>query len=94
MKYFPKLKMPTKCVSSASLTKCNHLKNVLLLLLLFCRVNVGFDMVVQDLTISGTLQAIVQLSMDVPFPHIRKATVCFTEKYDLQCLCNTVIAIS
>ncbi|XP_041353742.1 tricalbin-3-like isoform X2 [Gigantopelta aegis] len=47
------------------------------------RVNVGFDMVVQDLSISGTLQAIVQMSMDVPFPHIRKATVCFTEKPDV-----------
>ncbi|XP_046355848.2 uncharacterized protein PYUK71.03c-like isoform X2 [Haliotis rufescens] len=47
------------------------------------RVNVGFDMVIQELVLSGTVQAIIQFSMDVPFPHIAKATVCFTEKPDV-----------
>ncbi|GFO03794.1 extended synaptotagmin-1, partial [Plakobranchus ocellatus] len=47
------------------------------------KVNVGFDLVVEDLTLAGTLQAIVCLSMDNPFPHINKATICFKEKPDV-----------
>ncbi|XP_059178126.1 uncharacterized protein LOC131957377 isoform X2 [Physella acuta] len=47
------------------------------------KVNVGFDMAVQDLHLSGTMQAIVSLSMDIPFPHISKATICFKEKPDV-----------
>ncbi|XP_055878797.1 uncharacterized protein LOC106052623 isoform X3 [Biomphalaria glabrata] len=47
------------------------------------KVSLGFDMVVEDLHIQGTLQAILCLSMDIPFPHISKATVCFKEKPDV-----------
>ncbi|GFR74282.1 extended synaptotagmin-1, partial [Elysia marginata] len=46
-------------------------------------VNVGFDLVVEDLTVAGTLQAIICLSMDNPFPHVNKATICFKEKPDV-----------
>uniref|UniRef100_A0A0B7ARF5 Uncharacterized protein n=1 Tax=Arion vulgaris TaxID=1028688 RepID=A0A0B7ARF5_9EUPU len=44
------------------------------------RVSVGFDMVVEDLHLSGTVQAVICLSMDVPFPHMTKATVSFKER--------------
>ncbi|ESP01610.1 hypothetical protein LOTGIDRAFT_238227 [Lottia gigantea] len=47
------------------------------------RVSLGFDMSVDDLNISGTMQAIVQFSMDIPFPHISKATISFVEKPDV-----------
>ncbi|KAK7451362.1 hypothetical protein BaRGS_00039834, partial [Batillaria attramentaria] len=47
------------------------------------KVNVGFDMAVEELQVSGTLQAVIHLSMDVPFPHISKASICFCEKPDV-----------
>lgn len=47
------------------------------------KVNVGFDMAVEELQVSGTLQAILHLSMDVPFPHVTKATISFCEKPDV-----------
>lgn len=46
-------------------------------------VNVGFDIAVEELQVTGTLQAILHLSMDVPFPHVSKATFCFCEKPDV-----------
>lgn len=45
------------------------------------RVNIGFDIAVEDLQLSGTMQAILHMSMDVPFPHITKATMSFVEKW-------------
>lgn len=47
------------------------------------KVNLGFDMAVEELQISGTLQAILHMSMDVPFPHITKATISFCERPDV-----------
>ncbi|CAG5128727.1 unnamed protein product, partial [Candidula unifasciata] len=47
------------------------------------RVSVGFDLVVEDLHLSGTVQAVFCLSMDVPFPHVTKATISFKERPDV-----------
>ncbi|KAK7104209.1 hypothetical protein V1264_018965 [Littorina saxatilis] len=47
------------------------------------KVNIGFDIAVEDLQLSGTMQAILHMSMDVPFPHITKATMSFVEKPDV-----------
>ncbi|XP_076463535.1 extended synaptotagmin-1-like isoform X2 [Babylonia areolata] len=47
------------------------------------KVNIGFDMAVEELQVSGTMQAILHLSMDVPFPHITKATMSFCETPDV-----------
>ncbi|XP_055957357.1 uncharacterized protein LOC126821662 isoform X2 [Patella vulgata] len=47
------------------------------------KVSLGFDMSIDDLNITGTMQAIVHLSMDIPFPHVSKATISFVEKPDV-----------
>lgn len=41
--------------------------------------NIGFNVAVEELTIKGTMQIILDMSMDVPFPHFSKATTFFTE---------------
>lgn len=43
------------------------------------RLGLSFDIAVEDLKLKGTLQAIVHMSMDIPFPHITKATVSFSD---------------
>ena len=43
------------------------------------RVGLNFDVAVEELHVTGTLQLILQMSMDVPFPHVTKATVSFTD---------------
>ncbi|CAL1533878.1 unnamed protein product [Lymnaea stagnalis] len=58
------------------------------------RVNVGFDLVVEDLHLTGTLQAILCLSMDIPFPHVAKATVCFKERPDVNFNISVLKALS
>ncbi|KAL8611006.1 hypothetical protein ACOMHN_042622 [Nucella lapillus] len=47
------------------------------------KVNIGFDMAVEELQIAGTMQAILHMSMDAPFPHITKATMSFCETPDV-----------
>ncbi|XP_025104942.1 tricalbin-3-like isoform X2 [Pomacea canaliculata] len=44
------------------------------------KVNMSFDMALEDLQLSGMVQAILHLSMDVPFPHIAKATISFVDR--------------
>lgn len=41
--------------------------------------NMGFNIAVEELTIKGTMQIIIDMSMDVPFPHFSSATTFFTE---------------
>ncbi|XP_052272099.1 extended synaptotagmin-1-like isoform X2 [Dreissena polymorpha] len=43
------------------------------------RLGLNFDIAVEDLKLKGILQAIVHMSMDIPFPHITKATVSFSD---------------
>ncbi|XP_064601756.1 uncharacterized protein LOC135467816 isoform X3 [Liolophura sinensis] len=43
------------------------------------RASILVDSAVENLNITGRVQIIIHLSMDVPFPHISKATVFFTE---------------
>ncbi|KAL4237453.1 hypothetical protein ACF0H5_002170 [Mactra antiquata] len=43
------------------------------------KVGLNFDVAVEDLSIKGTLQVVLHMSMDVAFPHITKATISFTE---------------
>jgi len=43
------------------------------------RVGLDFDMAVEELRIKGTLQVVLHMSMEVPFPHVTKATVSFTD---------------
>jgi len=43
------------------------------------RVGVNFDVAVEELQLKGTLQAVLHISMDVPFPHITKATISFND---------------
>lgn len=42
--------------------------------------SIGFNVAVEELTIKGTMQIILDMSMDVPFPHFSKATTFFTER--------------
>ena len=49
--------------------------------LLLCRVNMGFDIAVEELHLSGSIQIVFYLSMDVSFPHISKASMSFIERY-------------
>ncbi|XP_060068931.1 extended synaptotagmin-1-like [Ylistrum balloti] len=43
------------------------------------RMGLSFDMSVENLFVKGNLQIILHMSMDVPFPHVTKATIMFTE---------------
>ncbi|CAI9724858.1 extended synaptotagmin-1-like isoform X3 [Octopus vulgaris] len=45
--------------------------------------NIGFNVAIEELTIRGTLQINLDMSMDTPFPHFSKATVYFTETPDV-----------
>ncbi|XP_056021913.1 uncharacterized protein LOC125650208 isoform X3 [Ostrea edulis] len=47
------------------------------------RAGLNFDIAVEGLSISGNLQLICHMSMDVPFPHVSKVTASFTEKPDV-----------
>lgn len=44
------------------------------------RAGLNFDVAVEGLSVSGNLQLICHMSMDVPFPHVSKVTASFTEK--------------
>ncbi|XP_052767239.1 uncharacterized protein LOC128208010 isoform X2 [Mya arenaria] len=43
------------------------------------RVGLHFDVAVEELQVKGTLQAVLHMSMEVPFPHITKATISFND---------------
>ncbi|GAB1609829.1 extended synaptotagmin-1-like isoform X3 [Argonauta hians] len=45
--------------------------------------NIGFNVAIEELTIRGTLQVNLDMSMDTPFPHFSKATVYFIETPDV-----------
>ena len=45
----------------------------------FDRVGLTFDVAVEELHVTGTLQIVLQMSMDVPFPHVTKASFSFTD---------------
>lgn len=47
------------------------------------RAGLNFDVAVEGLSVTGNLQLICHMSMDVPFPHVSKVTVSFTEKPDV-----------
>lgn len=49
-------------------------------LVYLCRAGLNFDVAVEGLSVTGNLQLICHMSMDVPFPHVSKVTVSFTEK--------------
>ncbi|XP_053395877.1 uncharacterized protein LOC123544970 isoform X2 [Mercenaria mercenaria] len=44
------------------------------------RIGLSFDTAVEELRIKGRLQIVLHMSMEVPFPHITKATVSFSEE--------------
>ncbi|XP_060558293.1 uncharacterized protein LOC132718594 [Ruditapes philippinarum] len=44
------------------------------------RVGLSFDTAVEELRIKGKLQLMLHMTMEVPFPHITKATVSFSEE--------------
>ncbi|KAL5008759.1 hypothetical protein ScPMuIL_014340 [Solemya velum] len=41
------------------------------------RIGLSFDTIVEDLNINGRIQILLKYSMDVPFPHVAKATFSF-----------------
>nr|XP_022329862.1 tricalbin-3-like isoform X4 [Crassostrea virginica] len=47
------------------------------------RAGLNFDVAVEGLSVSGNLQLICHMSMDVPFPHVSKVTASFTEKPEI-----------
>ncbi|KAK3591562.1 hypothetical protein CHS0354_041607 [Potamilus streckersoni] len=47
------------------------------------RVGLNFDAVVEQLQVTGRLQIILLFSMEVPFPHVSKATISFIERPDV-----------
>ncbi|XP_021363812.1 extended synaptotagmin-1-like isoform X2 [Mizuhopecten yessoensis] len=60
-------------------TVCEDFKMVFRSTIGKARMGLSFDMSVENLFIKGNLQVILHMSMDVPFPHVTKATILFTE---------------
>ncbi|XP_069116307.1 extended synaptotagmin-1-like [Argopecten irradians] len=60
-------------------TACEDFKMVFRSTIGKARMGLSFDMSVENLFVKGNLQIILHMSMDVPFPHVTKATIMFTE---------------
>ncbi|XP_033734634.1 extended synaptotagmin-1-like isoform X2 [Pecten maximus] len=71
-------------------TVCEDFKMVFRSTIGKARVGLSFDMSVENLFVKGNLQIILHMSMDVPFPHVTKATIMFTELPEVSFSVNVI----